>query len=71
MDTGIILTMKINFENFDLMALLAWRVTYYYLFIPVQIMVLNTPQKRNFSQFSYIKPAPKDSRFEQTHNCQL
>ena len=27
MDTAIILTMKINFENFDLMALFAWRVT--------------------------------------------
>ena len=28
MDTAIILTMKINFENFDLMAFFAWRVTY-------------------------------------------
>ena len=28
MDTAITLTMKINFENFDLMALFAWRVTY-------------------------------------------
>ena len=27
MDTAIILAMKINFENFDLMALLAWRVS--------------------------------------------
>ena len=32
--------------------------------MPVQIMVLNTPQKRLFVQLTHIKPAPKDSLFE-------
>ena len=32
MDTANILTMKINFENLDLMAPFAWRVTYDFQF---------------------------------------